>query len=252
MKLDCVLTAVNENPLYLEFIPLFVNTWNKLYPNVDVKIILIANKIPEKYNKYQENIILFEPLEGVSTAFISQYIRLLYPAILKYENGVMITDVDIIPMNRTYYTNNIESFTNDKFIYLRDVLFEYKELAMCYNIAAPQIWSDIFNIKTLEDIKYRLNEKFKTIEYVDGHGKSGWSVDQKDLYNYVINWNKTTNNFICLKDRDTRFNRLNRCSFDLNSYDIFNNVKTGHYSDYHCYRPFSQYENLNNKIYNFL
>ncbi len=252
MKLDCVLTAVNENLLYLEFIPLFINTWNKLYPNVDVKIILIANKIPEEYIKYQENIILFEPLEGVSTAFISQYIRLLYPSILKYENGVMITDMDIIPMNRSYYTNNIESFTNDKFIYLRDVLFEHKELAMCYNVATPLIWSDIFNIKTLEDIKYRLNEKFKSIKYVDGHGNSGWSVDQQDLYNCVIKWHKTTNNFIFLKDIDTRFNRLNRNCFDLNSYDILNNVKNSHYSDYHCYRPFSQFVDLNNKIYEFL
>jgi len=40
MKLDCVLTAVNENPLYLEFIPIFIKTWNKLYPGIDVKILL--------------------------------------------------------------------------------------------------------------------------------------------------------------------------------------------------------------------
>ena len=39
MKLDCILTAVNENPLYIEFIPIFVKTWNKLYPDIDVKII---------------------------------------------------------------------------------------------------------------------------------------------------------------------------------------------------------------------
>ena len=42
MKLDCVLTAVNENPLYLELVPIFIKSWNKLYPDVDVKIILIA------------------------------------------------------------------------------------------------------------------------------------------------------------------------------------------------------------------
>ena len=33
MKLDCVLTAVNENELYLDFIPIFIKTWNKLYPD---------------------------------------------------------------------------------------------------------------------------------------------------------------------------------------------------------------------------
>jgi hypothetical protein len=41
MKLDCVLTAVNDNPLYLEFIPIFIKTWNKLYPGLDVKIVIV-------------------------------------------------------------------------------------------------------------------------------------------------------------------------------------------------------------------
>ena len=49
MKLDCVLTAVNEKKMYIDFIPLFIKSWKKLYPSVDVKIILIANKIPYKF-----------------------------------------------------------------------------------------------------------------------------------------------------------------------------------------------------------
>jgi hypothetical protein len=85
MKLDCVLTAVNENPLYLEFIPIFVKTWNKLYPSVDFKIILIAKAIPEEYKEYANNIIIFEPLEGVLTSRAHQsaniyniYIYIIY------------------------------------------------------------------------------------------------------------------------------------------------------------------------------
>ena len=120
MKLDCILTAVNENTLYLEFIPIFIKTWNKLYPNVDVKIILIAKKIPEEYLCYKDNIILFEPIENVLTSLTSQFIRLLYPCILNYDNGVMITDMDMLPMNRSYYTENIKPFDNSKFIYLRE------------------------------------------------------------------------------------------------------------------------------------
>ena len=57
MILDCVLTSVNTNPLYIDFIPIFVKTWNKLYPKVDVKIILIADEIPEQFLEYKNNII---------------------------------------------------------------------------------------------------------------------------------------------------------------------------------------------------
>ena len=90
MKLDCVLTAVNENTLYLDFIPFFVDTWNKLYPDVDVKVVLIMSEIPSNLEKYKNNIILFKPIPSINTSFISQYIRMLYPCILNYKNGVMI------------------------------------------------------------------------------------------------------------------------------------------------------------------
>ena len=72
LKLDCVLTAVNENRLYLDFIPIFIKTWNKLYPKTDVKIILIMNEIPSDLKEYSKNIIIFKPIENISTSFISQ------------------------------------------------------------------------------------------------------------------------------------------------------------------------------------
>ena len=38
MKLDCVLTACNNDPMYIDFIPNFVKAWNTLCPGADVKI----------------------------------------------------------------------------------------------------------------------------------------------------------------------------------------------------------------------
>ena len=72
MKLDCVVTACNTTPLYIDFIPMFIKAWNKLYPDVDVIIILINDVIPDKFKEYMDNIILFEPIPNISTAFISQ------------------------------------------------------------------------------------------------------------------------------------------------------------------------------------
>lgn len=253
MKIDCILTAVNENDLYLDFIPLFINTWKKLYPYLDVKVILISNNIPEKYKEYNKHLILFRPIENISTAFISQYIRILYPSILNYKNGILITDIDIIPMNKSYYTKNIEEYDNNKFIYYREnVCFNYKQLAICYNVATPIIWKEIFNINTIDDIINRLNIVYKNINYVNGHGKSGWCTDQLDLYKYVIDWNKKTNNLICLKENKTKFNRLDRNRFNINSQNIKDNISKGIYSDYHCLRPFEKYKEINNKIFNLL
>lgn len=254
MLLDCVLTAVNENELYIDFIPLFIKAWKKLYPDVDIKIILIANNIPKKFKEYIDYIILFKPIINVSSSFTSQYIRLLYPCILNYRNGILITDIDIIPMNRKYYTENILNYSNDKFIYYREnICFNYNQIAMCYNIATPKIWSNIFNINSLQDIYERLNDVYKNINYIEGHGNYGWCTDQIHLYKYVIEWNKKTKNFICLKEKNTKFKRLDRHTFTFPlSEEIKQKIKNGIYTDYHCLRPNIKYNNINNIIIDLL
>jgi hypothetical protein len=252
MKLDCILTAVNENPLYIEFIPIFIKTWNKLYPDIDVKIILVAKTIPEEYMEYKDNIILFEPVENVLTSFTSQFIRLMYPCLLNYENAVMITDMDMLPMNNTYYTEYIKEYDNSKFIYYRDDhCFVYKQLAMCYNAATPKIWSEIFDIHSIDDIRDLLINISRNNVIEEGHGKTGWSIDQIFLYARVMDWQRKTNNLICLKDRDTKFNRLDRETFGMTS-RLKMLIEAGIYTDYHCYRPMSKYLDINNAIYNIL
>ena len=252
MKLDCIITATNENPLYIEFIPIFVKTWKKLYPDVDIKIILVANAIPKEYEEYKDHIILFQPIEFVLTSYTAQIIRLFYPCLLPYENGVMITDMDMLPMSRTYYTENIRPFDNDKFIYLREnVCFEYDQLAMCYNVATPKVWKDLFKIDSIDDIRTRIKD-IALSRVIDGApGKEGWDIDQRVLYKTVMDWNQTTQNLECLKESTTGFCRFDRLYFSMND-EIRDRIKNGVYSDYHCLRPMSEHREMNEYIYELL
>jgi len=254
MKLDCVLTAVNENILYLDFVPIFIKTWNKLYPDVDVRIIMIAKNIPNNLLLYKQNIIIFEPIENVLTSFTSQFIRLLYPCILNYKNGVLITDIDILPMNKTYYTENIIEYDNNKFIYYRDnILLKNKQIAMCYNVATPQVWRDIFKVNNVGDINIFIKNVSDKNVIKEGHGNVGWSTDQQTLYNKVNEWNKKTNNFIRLNEKQTKFKRLDRIEkVDIYNANIRENIEEGRYTDYHCLRPMVNYSDINWEIYNLL
>lgn len=252
MKLDCVLTAVNENPLYLDFVPIFIKTWNKLYPDVDVKIVMIMEHIPENLKCYEKHLILFKPIENVLTSYTSQIVRLFYPCLMNYENGVMITDMDILPMNRTYYTEPIKNIQNDMFVYYREnVCFEYNQLAMCYNIAVPSVWKNIFGINTIDDIRNTIKTISENTTIKEGHGNIGWCTDQLVLFDKVMKWNKISGNLICLKESFTNFHRLDR-GFNLNDKEIQYKIKNGFYSDYHCYRPMSKYEKINYEIYDLL
>ena len=54
---------------------------------------------------------------------------------------------------------------------------------MCYNVATPEIWKDIFKINSLDDIIISDKNIIK-----EGHRNIGWSIDQKILYNKVTEY----------------------------------------------------------------
>ena len=240
MKLECVLTACNLDPKYFEFIEYFVRAWKTVLDNVDVKVILISDHIPESINHLQENIILFPPIPNVSDVFISQYIRLLYPSILKYINGVLITDIDMIPMNSEYYVHNISHLPGDSFVSYRDELIEeYSQIPMCYCVANSQTWSELFDVSTISDIRNRLVDKYD----------KNWCRDQMDLYTHVTHFQLKHPKRVCiLMDRITGFHRLNRTDHFSLTNEVKRNIRNRKYTDYHVYRPYYKYISINNNI----
>jgi len=265
MKLGCVVTSCNLVPLYCDFIPYFISSWKKLYPSVDIIIVLIGEKIPEKFENYSTYIRLFKPIKGMSTAFMSQYIRLLYPSILNYSDAVVITDIDIIPTNRQYFIDPIKNVNSNSFVYYDTLdMTNRKMYIMCYCLANSSTWSEITNISNCEDIETRLQEVYNSINYVDGHGNNGWNTDQKHLYAYVDKWKNKKERFLQISSKETKYQRLDRRPF-INLYSKFNKndpaqindtlllaLSKGEFTDYHCYRPYKQYKLLNDKILDIL
>jgi len=258
MKLGCVITATNDNELYCDFIPIFIETYKKLLPDVLVRIIYVGEEIPEKFKEYKEYLILYTPASWLSTAFVSQYIRLLYPALLKIDGGIMITDMDMLPMNAKYYIDNIKDVSDDKFFCYRDALHTEGggELPMCYNVALHTTWSNIFKINTLQDLDQTLIEVYEKIEYEDRHAGKGWGTDQNHLFLSVMKENNRLNNnlFIYKEDKKSGYKRLDRD--DINSKTlpktVIDNIKNHEYTDYHLNRPMSKYEKLNWRIFSLL
>ncbi len=252
MRLDCVLTAVNENQLYLDFVPFFIDCWKALYPGVQTRVILIANEIPDRFHKYGENIILFPPIKDVSTAFTSQYIRILYPALLsEFTGGIMITDIDDMPMNRIFFTENIEAIPDDRWINMRDWR-THDQICCCWQVATQKTWMEVFKIADTSEIIARIKGVSSQVNYADTHGGDGWFTDQQDLFKYVGAWANSTGKYVSLRDADTGFNRLDRayhanalCSGDGRLYDA---IRRGEFADYHALRPYQTFKTVNEAI----
>jgi hypothetical protein len=243
MKLGTVLTACDLNPLYSQFIPNFVKAWNILFPQADIIVVLIADEIPEELKEYEKNIKLFKPVEGVHTAFQAQCIRLLYPRHIERDEGVLITDMDMLPMNRSYYVDSIRDISNDTFVTYRDVCLP-TEIAMCYNIATPKVWTEVFGSSSSESL---LQSWHASTVYDGRHGGKGWGTDQQILLKKFNLWNGPK---ITLNDSITKFNRLDRGNSWIfnNHLQLAKDIKSGIYTDYHCLRPYSQYKDINDFV----
>ena len=185
MKLTTVLASVNNNRDYYLFIPKQIIFWGKF--GIKFIAIFIGDRIPEEISHCSNNIILWNNNLDINTSFVAQNLRIYYPALLDLPNDelVMITDMDMLPTNSSYYCNDLENFTTDDFIYYRNV--DKNQIYMCYNAAHPSVWKKVFNIYTNEDIVNVINKTYSVI-YTGMPGSSGWFIDQEIMYAKLINY----------------------------------------------------------------
>ncbi len=184
MKLGSVVTAVNDNPAYWRFVPLFINRWKALFPEVAVHIVFVGTELPKALEPWSAHITVYEPPKGLNTAYVAQIIRLAWPSLIKSSDLVMITDMDMIPMNRHYYETAARWISPCEFASLRPPVNE-KEYAMCYIMAHPAIWSQVFGIRSLDNIAEFLLQHYNN-DYDGKHGGHAWTTDQEVLYNAIM------------------------------------------------------------------
>jgi hypothetical protein len=245
MKIDFVLTAVNNNSYYYNLYPYVSKVWKERF-NLDLICIFIGEEIPQILEKYKENIILFKPIENINPIYIAQLIRILYPALFENKN-ILITDMDIIPISKYYFLEHLKNINEDYFITYTDRYIKQKMYAICYNVANSNIWKKIFNINSINDIKNFLI-KYYNKNYDGRKNCDGWYSDQKLLYKYLQNYEK----LIILNDKQLNYKRLDgkgsiKLKYILDNIDnIVNNIED--YSDFHILRNYHKYLYIINKI----
>ena len=152
MKLSCALVACNDNPHYLDFWPVVKKAWWDIV-GIPCIMVYVADTIPG-HLKTDPAVIHFQPIQGWPTATQAQVIRLLYPALLKGEGAVILSDMDMIPMQQDFFHKGFEPFHPNQFVSLRGIDEHEKQIYMCYVGATPQTWQDLFGIQSIQDILY--------------------------------------------------------------------------------------------------
>jgi hypothetical protein len=185
MKLTTVISSVNLNSQYYMFIPKQILFWKHF--NINFIAIIVGENIPDELKEYSNNIILWNKNLHLNSVFVAQNLRMYYTSLINLPDDelVMITDMDMLPMNHTYYTQDLEHFTKDNFIYYRNI--DCNQIYMCYNAAHPHTWGRIFEIHNECDIENKINETYNTC-YSGIPGSDGWFIDQEIMYKKLINY----------------------------------------------------------------
>jgi len=241
MKIDICLLACDDNEKYYSFFPYVKSFWEKKL-GIKCLLIFIGNILPDILKPYEDNIIVYKPINNLHTAFIAQNIRLLYPALLDCSEGVIIADIDIIPLSQKYFINKIESYPNESFINYtyEEKCDQIKEYYMCYNVAPPKIWGKIFGINKLDDIEILLKDWYLKIEYIyDDKFRSkckGFHNDQLMLYKYLNTFKKEIN-LVFLQRNTRRLHADGRKRF-INKNKIKNETNNDIWDDFHIPKNF--------------
>lgn len=241
MKLVHILTACDNNPRYTKFIPLFIETWKRLSNNLRITILFISqDPLPEECKPYEQYIQRYtHPNSKIHQTFIAQVIRILWPALLNEEEGILITDMDMIPGKLDYYTYPIEGYsTENTFIsYRPKSCVPSEQVAICYNIANSKTWSAITNIYSRADINAFL-ETYALKDYIADRSQSHWYSDQTILYQKIESWkrsNPVIHQHMYLTDEIAGFRRFDFYHHNYNIPFFLQYYKTNQFSDAHLY-----------------
>lgn len=228
VKIDRVILGCDANPLYLEFWPMVAKTWKEIV-GVRPTLALIASA-DVKIDESLGDVIRFEPISGIPTSLQAQVIRLLLPIYFP-DDICIISDMDMIPLQRDYFVNAVAEIARDKFVVYKDGAFDpehFKEYPMCYNVALGNTFKDIFEITSIQEIPNKIKEWYAL--------GLGWTTDQQILYRSVNHWNSKTKRLVKLgHDVHPRVDRL------YWRYNITHLRNKNYYIDCHMLRPYNAY-----------
>jgi hypothetical protein len=251
MRLSHALLACDLNPDYLDFWPGARRAWREIV-GIEPLLVLVAapDEVPPELGS-DEAVVVFQPVAGIHSALQAQCIRLLYPALVETDRAVVITDIDLYPLDPRYFHEPIAKLDRDYFVSYRDILFNRGEVSIVFNAATPGTWGEVFGVEGLDDVRRHLADWGAGKEYDGRRGWEGWHTDQRTLYRALREWPARDERLWTLDDDYCGFNRLDRLELEHEDGLLAHRrraLRAMKYSDYNCLGPYREHRELNKLV----
>lgn len=233
MKIDFAIHSVDDNPLYSDFWPSVSKVWKSRF-NIEPILVAVMNKetfIQKNYSEEFGKVINIEPVDGIPTHIQAQFIRFWY-SINFPEQVSIISDIDMFPISKKYFIDNIKNIDSDKYVHLYSNFLPY--LPVCYHVAKGKTFKEILHFKdSYEDFIKEVIEYDKN--GTETHmGLAMWGLDEKYTSDKINNYDKKERLMFLQREQD-RIDRQN-WQYDETKIDF------DFYADAHSIRPYSSYK----------
>lgn len=242
MKLNYVIVSSNEDKTYSDCWHIVSKTWKEIMGLTPV-MASIDEEESDFYSSEYGIVKKFKRIDGISTAFQSQVVRLFLPKLL--EGYCLISDVDMIPLSKNYFESNSEFLTESNFLVFSSDCPETlsaNQYPMCYIAGHSDTFYKIFDLQMeWEEFCWFLYKR----------NESKWCIDQEYVFDQVTKYHEQTGDVVFLKrgwGGGYAHNRVDRASWAYNPEE----VKKGTYVDCHMLRPWVVYKDEINKLVNLL
>ncbi len=230
-KIDRVILAADANPFYLDFWPYAARAWKQLI-GVTPTLALVADESVQVDESLGE-VIRFRPIKGMPAGLQAQVIRLLLPVLFPHDICIL-SDIDQLPLKKSYFHEPIASIPPDKFVIYNDDAYRGAEqrFPICYCVAKGTTFRDLFHVSTIQGIRRLMGEWYRF----------GWGfhTDELVLYRSLMDWKEAASRLVKLGDglgpSDKR--RINRAFWHYDPALL----KKGYYVDAHLLRPYKRYK----------
>lgn len=186
MKL-LALTTCNDDYRYYRWIPHAVVFWRRL--GFDFVVHFYADSVPDQLDQWREHIILQRPPVGLKVPSVCQVSRLFLPILHEEYDLILITDVDLLPLSRSYF-DMVRNFPTDKFVAMRQ---KENEFFMGFNCASQAMWQKLTNIQPDQEgisqalLKLFAQHRSKRLRdrFLSRQIGVSWGLDQRLLKQYI-------------------------------------------------------------------
>jgi len=248
MKIEKVIHSSSDDSFYLDFWPLVSKIW-KLKFQVTPVLLHFGNK--EVSSEYGE-VIKMPILDGVPLNTQCQISRYWIP-VTEQDTVWMTSDIDMLPISKKYFIDNIKDFSEECFINLNTSKDEKKPHILypcCYNIAKGSMFTKILKLPSKwEDFVATNFWQNNTHEYTpNGLGKMcyHWGADEMWSSKMINQYEDQGSVLPLSREFHQAHNRIDRLDWKWDPKGIVNE----NYYDCHCIRPYSKYASSINSIVN--